>query len=189
MSEPKKKKSEDPAPPDVKATEELVAYLDGELDTPDAEAMATKISLNPVLRAEADSLKRTWDVLDMLPRPKPSASFASKTISQVLPVPAIAPLSEATTRPSAPVTMVAVPAVPASGRAAWIAAGILTVLFGGLGGYFGRSLLKPPPDERGHDSEMINELSLLKNARLYRHVNDMEYLRKLDSPELFADDD
>jgi hypothetical protein len=29
---------------------------------------------------------------------------------------------------------------------------------------------------------------LMKNLRLYRNVDDMEYLRKLDSPEMFGDE-
>ncbi len=175
----------DAAPPADPVTEELVAYLDGELDIDAAQAVAAKISLNPRLRAEADSLKRAWDVLDMLPRPQPSAGFSAKTISQALPA-----LSAATVlpRPPAITTMASMPAVPAAGRS-WLPVAALLVAVGGLGGYFGRAGLIAPPDERAKDAAMIGELSLLKNARLYRHVDDIEYLRKLDTPELFAEDD
>ena len=31
-------------------------------------------------------------------------------------------------------------------------------------------------------------VTLMKNLRLYRNVDDMEYLKKLDSPELFGDE-
>ena len=67
-----------PSPDDDAAesqTEELVAYLDGELDERAAEAMATKLSLDPKLRAKAEAYQRTWDILDVLPRPEPSSSF------------------------------------------------------------------------------------------------------------------
>src|SRR5262249_44099703 len=72
--------------PRADATEGLVAYLDGELDSKAAESMATRLSLDPTLRAEADALQRAWDVLDILPRPQPSAAFATRTVSQVVPV-------------------------------------------------------------------------------------------------------
>src|SRR3954470_9872953 len=68
------------------ATEELVAYLDGELDPKANEAMATKLSLDSKLRAEADALQRAWDILDVLPRPQPSAAFTTRTVSQAIPV-------------------------------------------------------------------------------------------------------
>lgn len=178
MSDAHDNSDDAPAPGDP-VTEELVAYLDGELDILDAQAVAAKISLNPALRAEADGLKRAWDVLDMLPKPRPSVGFASKTVSHVVPV-----IPAAT----AAATMAAMPVVPTAGRAWWPVAAALVVV-GGLAGYFGRGALVSPRDERAADAEMIGELSLLQNARLYRHVDDMDYLRKLDTPELFAEDD
>ena len=86
MSDPARK-PKDSQPPEDSVTEELVAYLDGELDPAASAAMATKLSLDPSLRSKADSLKRTWDVLDILPKPRPSVSFASKTVSMVYPIP------------------------------------------------------------------------------------------------------
>jgi len=171
--------SDDAPVPGDPVTEELVAYLDGELDILDAQAVAAKLSSNPALRAEADGLKRAWDVLDVLPKPRPSAEFSAKTVSQIVPV------RPATT---VAVTMAAMPVFPARNRTWWpVAAGLVVV--GGLAGYFGRGALVSPPDGRAKDAEMIGELSLLKNARLYRHVDDMDYLRRLDTPELFAEDD
>src|SRR5438067_1775167 len=68
-------------------TEEIVAYLDGELDAKAAEGLAAKIRTDPKLRTEADALQRTWDILDILPRPEPSATFATRTLSQAIPLP------------------------------------------------------------------------------------------------------
>lgn len=163
-----------PPPPD--ATEELVAYLDGELDAKAAEAVAARLGLDPKLRAEADGLQRAWDVLDLLPRPHPSASFANRTITQVIPVP---------TQAYVPATMPALHA--ARGRGFWLVASILIAL-AGLGGFFGRRAVVPTP--AGVDAEQVLEdAKLLKNLRLYRNVDDLEFARALAEPELFGDEE
>lgn len=175
-----------PTPRDA-LTEELVAYLDGELDSKAAAEMATKISLNPKLRAEAESLKKAWDALDILPKPQPSANFMTKTVSQVMPVPAMT--ATATAAAPKPITTPAMqPVVTPKRQWGWLLAGVLVCVFGVSTGYLGRMFIVPPPDEKLRDAAMLNELSLLKNARLYRHVDDMEFLQQLDTSELFADD-
>src|SRR5229473_2045109 len=50
---------------------ELVAYLDGELNEEAAQVLEARLSREPDLRAEAEALKRTWELLDYLPRPEP----------------------------------------------------------------------------------------------------------------------
>ncbi len=49
---------------------DLVAYLDGELGGEAARSLEAKITLDPAARSEAETLKRTWDLLDYLPRPR-----------------------------------------------------------------------------------------------------------------------
>ena len=51
---------------------DLVAWLDGELE-------------GEAARAEADALRKTWELLDYLPRPEPSASFTHRTLSRLAP--------------------------------------------------------------------------------------------------------
>ena len=167
-------------PPDG-PTEELVAFLDGELDPKQAESVATRLSLDPKLRAEAESLQRAWEILDVLPRPQPSSAFASRTLSQAIPVPATATTqylggSAATTA-----------MLPArrSGIAFWVVSA-LAVLAAGAGGYAGHLLLAPPKPTAADPA--LEDVPLMKNLRLYRNVDDMEYLKKLDSPEMFGDE-
>jgi anti-sigma factor RsiW len=158
------------------ATEELVAYLDGELDPAAAEAMATRLSLDPRLRAEADALQRAWDILDVLPRPQPSAAFLTRTVSQVIP-----------TAAGATAVLPTLPPVP-GGRSSGLFWGVsvILILVAGLGGYVGRALLVP----RGQEYEQITrDASLLHNLRLYRTVEDLDYARQLDDPMLFGDDE
>src|SRR5205809_7893011 len=63
--------------------EELVAFLDGELDDEQSHAVESKITLDPTVRNEADTLKRTWDLLDYLPKPEPSPNFTNKTLDRI----------------------------------------------------------------------------------------------------------
>jgi anti-sigma factor RsiW len=165
-------------------TEELVAYLDGELDPKAAEAVATRLSLDPKLRAEADALQRAWDVLDVLPLPQPSAAFATRTVSQVIPIPGAGSGTQFLS-PSGPAA-VTMPAIPARrpGAGFWLAAAAL-VLLAGAGGYLGHRAAAPPPKPA---EPALEDVPLMKNLRLYRNVDDMEYLRKLDSPEMFGDE-
>jgi anti-sigma factor RsiW len=159
------------------ATEELVAYLDGELDPAAAEAMATRLSLDPHLRAEADALQRAWDILDVLPRPQPSAAFLTRTVSQVIP----------TAAASATAVVPTLPPMSAgrSGGLFW-GVSVILILVAGLGGYVGRALLVP----RGQEYEQITrDAALLHNLRLYRTVEDLDYARQLDDPTLFGEEE
>jgi hypothetical protein len=168
------------------ATEELVAFLDGELDPKDSEALKTKLSLDPKLRAEADALQRAWDILDVLPRPMPSPAFASRTMSQVIPVSA-AP-SGTQVVPYAGGNAPSVAALPAARPSTgfWLASAAV-ILVAALGGYLGHKALAPAPKVVSPEPP-LEDLTLMKNLRLYRNIEDMDYLKKLDSPEMFGDD-
>ncbi len=61
----------------------LAAYLDGELDAPTSQALEEKINLDPEARKEVDALKRTWGMLDFLPKPSPSAGFTHRTLDRL----------------------------------------------------------------------------------------------------------
>src|SRR5437016_5632947 len=63
--------------------ENLSAYLDGELAPEAARSLEAKLNTDPQARAEADSLRKTWELLDYLPRPAASATFTSRTLQCV----------------------------------------------------------------------------------------------------------
>src|SRR5690348_13404435 len=50
----------------------LVAYLDGELNDAQTRAIATKLTQSLTARREVEALQKTWEMLDLLPRPKAS---------------------------------------------------------------------------------------------------------------------
>ncbi len=61
----------------------LTAYIDGELTDNESRVIATKLSLSPTARRELDSLKKTWELLEILPRPKASLIFSERTLTSV----------------------------------------------------------------------------------------------------------
>src|SRR5438876_10965104 len=63
--------------------ENLIAYLDGELDEKTARAFEAKLNRDPRYRAEADTLSRTWSLLDYLPQTEPSTAFGTRTLESV----------------------------------------------------------------------------------------------------------
>ena len=83
---------------------ELIAYLDGELEATDARRIEDQLDGDPKLRARAEGLKRSFDLLDFLPKPEPSSNFATRTMDK-LPVSA---------KPAGIATTLAPRAIPSS---------------------------------------------------------------------------
>ena len=148
---------------------DLVAYLDGELGGEAARAVEARISLDPAVRAEAEALKRTWDLLDYLPRPEPSPSFTHRTLERLAPVRA----KLAVARKSRPWLV----------GAGWAAAVLAAV----AAGYAGVGLAVKPAGSP--DQDLTRDLRVIENKRYYDHVDDLDYLKLLDQPDLFGDDD
>src|SRR5947208_397384 len=115
--------------PEDEPQAELVAYLDGELDERATQELEQQIGRDPQLRARADALKKTWELLDFLPQPEPSASFTSRTLDRVAvprpAAPAVVP------KPASAVTLSAAPPRPWPRRLAWtaVAAALFVVAF------------------------------------------------------------
>jgi len=57
----------------------LVAYIDGELTEGESRAIATKLTQSATARREAESLRKTWELLEYLPRPAASPQFSERT--------------------------------------------------------------------------------------------------------------
>lgn len=167
--------------------EELVAYLNGELDPAAARLVETRLQLDPRVRAEAAALSKTWELLDFLPQAEPSAHFTHRTLERL----------------SAQQTQVASRGVGGR-RWSWWAAGLgwaAALLFAAVAGYAGVSYLVAPspaedsaevsrrPAREQIDDLLAHNLSVVQNQRLYENVDDLEYLRSLDQPDLFGEVD
>jgi anti-sigma factor RsiW len=158
---------------------DLIAYLDGELDEPAARDLEARLNRDPRIRAEADALRRTWNLLDYLPRPEPSTQFTHRTLNRV----------------SALKTMPAQPIVRRRWRPwalglGWAAA----VLLAGIGAYAAVGLVpRSPPAARvkrplGDDPRLVRDLGAVENMHRFEHVDDLRFIEKLDDPDLFGDD-
>jgi anti-sigma factor RsiW len=159
---------------------ELVAYLDGELVGDAQRRIENRLITDPTVRAEADSLKRAWDLLDVLPRPEPSTDFTERTMDRVS---AVVVPSRKTTCPVAEGwnrrTLVAI--------ASWSAAALLAAVLGFI------LMPRPRPASSAdmdlvNDKLMVREPTVIENLPLYLAAENLDYLLALDQSDLFADD-
>jgi anti-sigma factor RsiW len=156
---------------------DLVAYLDGELEAEPAQALEAKLAQNPAARAEVEQLRRAWDLLDYLPKPEPSASFTHRTLERVGPVVTGAQVKRTPSR------------LPRWAFGIGWAAAVLLALGGG---YLALALWpKGGAGQRGdevRDQELVRDLRVIDNKRMYELVDDFEFLKDLDHPDLFGED-
>jgi anti-sigma factor RsiW len=154
----------------------LVAYLDGELDEESAQDFEARLSREPDLRAEAEALKKTWELLDYLPRPEPSGGFTHRTLER------LAVRETAVLRNGKP------------HRWAWLApAGwAAAMLFAMAGGLIAAHYWWPGPGQAGKEqpdrvklaqddfnAKMARNLSPIENQRIYGPVEDLDFARGL----------
>jgi anti-sigma factor RsiW len=158
----------DPARLNDEEREELVAFLDGELTDDDAHKVEAKLNVDPRTRAEADALRKTWDLLDFLPSPEPSPNFTNRTLERLNPIRKTQAMRRRTLR-------IAVVAL------AWAAALLLAL----AAGYVGTTLALKV---RHSNDDMARDLRVLDNEHLYEVGDDIDFLRELDKPDLFGDE-
>ena len=152
---------------------ELVAFLDGELAGDAARAVEARINVDLAYRAEADSLRRAWEMFDYLPKSEPEPHFTERTLSK------LSPVSSLGGRRASPAE-----------RGWWfwpaVAGGWAAAFFLVLGlSYRGYSLAVPR--EPG-EADLVRDLRLIENKKAYENVEDFDFLRQLDHPDLFGDD-
>ena len=188
---------------------ELVAYLDGELDAAAARRIEERLAADPAARAKAAALKKTFDLLDYLPKPEPSPTFTTRTLDKLpvlqsgsLPVPipsGAQPQGRSGASRSSASSSMPIPLSTSSlaersdrfrpPRGSWLIA--LAVFACGAAGYFGAAALRPylfPARETGADELPLSDHRLIENLPLYSAADDFEFVQKLAEPEFFGDD-
>lgn len=150
--------------------ENLTAYLDGELADDVASVIEQKLTRSEVARREVDILSRTWDLLNLLPRPSVSEEFSRKTMSMARLENEPASLDWYTT------------SVRWSRRVAALAAWSVILWLVAWAGYSLTNRWIPDPSR-----QLVEELPLIKNLDNYREVGGVEFLRQLQSHDPFKD--
>lgn len=159
--------------------EELTAYLDGEADATARARVEARLNSDASVRAEADALKKVWELLDTLPQAEPSPTFTSKTLDRLTAIRPVA--TPSTTLPWAPTQ-----SMPRSSPWPWLAVAGCGLLAGWLAaGYFGP---RAAPALKIDDPLLVRELRLIENLPLYTTVQTMEYLGALDKTNRFDAD-
>jgi anti-sigma factor RsiW len=162
---------------------ELIAYLDGELAGDAQRRVENRLITDASVRAEADSLKRAWELLDYLPRPEPSTDFTERTLDRV----------SALKVPAAGKPPIARPAPVPRHRGRLLAWGSFAAAaaFAFGAGYAvtpGPRPITAADVDPATDVLMAKEPGVIENLPLYLAAENLDYLLALDQSELFADD-
>jgi anti-sigma factor RsiW len=150
--------------------DDLVAYLDGELPEGHTRAIATKLSLSATARQEVEMLKKTWELLDHLPRPQVPEQFTEKTITSIRRLELEGRLWE--------------PALYAWSAFAARAVGYVAIAAVALGlGYVLARWAWPDPTQR-----LVRDLTLAEHLDEYLEVGSFDFLSQLADSRDFAAD-
>lgn len=150
---------------DEEKEEIFSAYLDGELPSEEVQVLETRLAVDSEARDRLEALRKTWQLLDFLPKAEVSASFTERTMKKlVLPTRTLPRLAWKS----------------ALAQAAFALVLVLAFSGGFLGYYFAGN-------RSASQMSLTRDLMLFENKRLYEAAGDLDFLRKLDTPDLFGD--
>lgn len=160
----------DTLPDGLPPGEELLAYLDGELDAESRRRMDEQLSGNGELRQRLKEHQQTWDLLDDLSRATVDDSFTRTTVEMVA-IRAGDAVSQAQRIKRRRQAMV------------WLL-GLLFTAAAGVVGFFLTARHLAEPNDR-----LVEDLPIIEHLDAYRSAGTVEFLRQLDAPKLFHEDD
>ena len=146
--------------------EELTAYLDGELDADARAAVERRLSDDESFRVRMQRMEDAWAMLDALPRTEADMSFAQSTVEMV----ALAAKEDLQA------------ASDSNRRRRWIG-WTATVAAVALAAFLGFRLVDRVTS--AENDQLVRDLPVIENVELYRHVDDIEFLRQLEAEGLF----
>lgn len=154
-----------PVPEPDYQDEDLVAYLDGELDGDRARSLEDSLASDPGLRDRLNGLERAWGALDTLPVGEPTEVFTRSTMELVL--------GEVRKKPA-----------PSS---RWFsrrvaAAGLMVLAPFALGG-ISYGLIRQWQNRPEQD--LIRDLQVIRNVDAYNSVGEIRFLEMLRDASVF----
>ncbi len=142
--------------------QQLVGYLDGELDAQQARQVEEALAADPRVREEVWQLEKSWQLLDELPRTQVDQSFTRSTVEMIA--------------LKAEEDLVKVQAqIPQRKRRAGLI-GAALLLFAAVAGFFTVATMT----ERA-DKQLLDDLPIVENLDQYREIENIEFLRMLQS--------
>lgn len=142
--------------------EQLVAYLDGELEPLERDALEARLGRDETLRVRLRQLQRGWDLLDVLPGIYPSPDLLESTIRM-----AATDGSAASASPSS------APRRPPSNRSGAIWLGLVTIAALGVGAIGARVW------DRLRFHQQLRQLPVAMRVEGYLQGADLEWMRQL----------
>jgi hypothetical protein len=149
--------------------EELVAYLDGQLDRQSARAVEQRLASEEPVRRRLQELAQSWDLLDQLPHAVAGDAFTRSTVEMV----AVAAEQEVAEQQQEE---------PSCRARRWLW-GVAAALAVGIAGYVLAASVWTDPNEK-----LIRDLSVIENQERYKQAGDIEFLKRLNEEGLFSDD-
>ena len=155
--------------PDPLSDEQLVAYLDGELDEESVGRIELQLASDPELRRRLDSLSGVWTMLDELDKTQVDKELTETTLEIV----ALAAESDAGDRHGA--------SSRRQLRRILTFAGIMSAAF--LLGFVCVAIARPDGNRR-----LLDNLAVVERLDEFRQIDDIEFLRELHKSGLFSED-
>ena len=149
--------------------EQLVAYLDGELDGVESRRVEQLLANDPQVRQKLQALERTWELLERLDRVDVDDRFTRTTLEMV----SLAASEDlAASRALLPVRR----------RRRWLlTAAAMTAA--ALAGFLAVTFLRPQPNKR-----LLQDLPVLEHLEEYRQVESLKFLQTLSQDGSFDHD-
>jgi anti-sigma factor RsiW len=149
--------------------EELVAYLDGELDGEAARRMEHRLASEEAVRRRLQQLAQSWDLLDQLPRTTVDDAFTRSTV-EVVALAAEEELSQKTATE------------PRRRRLRWLLTAVAAI-GACVVGFVVVANLRPDPNER-----LLRDLPVIENQEVLKEAGNIEFLKSLDKERLFPEE-
>jgi anti-sigma factor RsiW len=146
--------------------EELVAYLDGELDATDAARVERRLSEDASYRARLTQLQKAWDLLDTLQRSEADDELVHSTVAMV----AVQAAEDAKSQ--------GVRIVRRRNVGRLLVAGL--ALASVIVGYVAVQRRTTREDRR-----LVGDLPVIERVDEYRNIDNLEFLKQLESENLF----
>jgi anti-sigma factor RsiW len=148
--------------------EELVAYLDGELDVESARRIEQRLASDEGTRRRLRELQNSWDMLDDLPRSEVDVKFAQSTVSMI----AVRTAEEKAFAESRFVRRL--------GRWALAAAGMICAAT--LGYWTVHTI------STADDRQLMRDMPVIENMDMYQSAESIDFLRQLSQSGLFNEE-